>query len=552
MFTLVLPLGSCGGGGGDGDEAEPDWNVVVVITDEQRWNTFPQMPLLYQRLTNSGIEFINTYVTTPVCAPFRASFYSGGNLTRDTHVLSNYSMNGNWKSFPEAGNLASQISSAGIRTGFVGKYMNGYSAMYNGQAPEIPPGWDYFIAEDIGRDPDINWYEQRYIEADTDMLPPGYERGHTFEYITDFQTNKALGFIDKYANEQFFLAVNYRANHGPATDAEQEPEDLTKFQGYQYRDRGWGEQDMSDKPTMVQEQFKNYIQTGGFDFRVRGHLRLLQSADRGVEEIFQRLADLAIADRTIVIFLSDNGFHWGEHNLIGKGKAFEEAARVPLAIFYPGRRPGFRSGLVAANLDVPATILDLLDLPVTGAGRSLIPMIRDWRRKARSEIYFENYELGDGVPFVWSALLRTTADSIWKLVDYQTGEGEFYDLLADPYELENAFSDPAYQAAIASLASDLDASKTLAILDRDLPVAQIGVPYQHQLSWWGDDLVPQFTLSSGSLPAGLQLGSPGLISGAPTEAGSFVIEITVTGDAVSLIDGAPYRHSSRLLLDVSE
>ena len=115
-------------------------NILVVLTDDQRWDSLWAMPFVQRKLADRGVKFTNVYATTPSCSPFRASFLSGGFLARETGVLTNRPPNGGVAAFFDERTLATILQEAGYRTGIVGKYMNRYSSI----APRVPPGWDQF------------------------------------------------------------------------------------------------------------------------------------------------------------------------------------------------------------------------------------------------------------------------------------------------------------------------------------------------------------------------------------------------------------------------
>lgn len=557
--VCALLLAACGGGGGDDaapapipDLAGQGLNVVVILTDDQRWDTLQAMPTVAARLVAEGVSFENAYITTPLCSPARASLLSGGHYPHDTRVLTNNMPNGSWRQFTETNTLAEQVQAAGYATGFVGKYMNDFTSIYAGGPAFVPPGWDYFLADAHTAAPTPSFYDTRYFEAGQHLPAPGYVKGRTFEYETEFATSKALTFIDSNADEPFFLLLSYHAPHLPVTDENQMPEDLTLFQDFLYRDRGWAEADTSDKSTQPRElELPGFVTNGALDEFTRGQLRLLQPADRGIARILQRLEDLRVLDNTVIIFLSDNGYMWGEHNLFRKTHAFEESVRTPLVVRAPGVRPGVRSQLIPANLDVPATVLEIAGAPLTGQGVSLVDQVTGRiAEPTESQVFIENYALPGGNPYIWNGVIRRNAQGTWKLVNYQNGEDEFYDLSGDPFELTNIAGTGAHPATRMEMQAALNDFKRIAILDRSVPSGSVGIPYSHALQWWGPTATPTFELSAGSLPAGMNITPAGVISGVPGSAGVFPITITAFSNRLSLIDDLPLSHAVELDLEI--
>ena len=106
--------------------AQEPMNVVVILTDDQRWDSLWAMPILQEKLISRGVNFSNAIVTTPLCCPFRAGFHGGGYLAQNTGVLSNNPPSGGVGRFVDTNTMALQLQVAGHRTLLVGRYMSGY------------------------------------------------------------------------------------------------------------------------------------------------------------------------------------------------------------------------------------------------------------------------------------------------------------------------------------------------------------------------------------------------------------------------------------------
>jgi arylsulfatase A-like enzyme len=154
-----------------------------------------------------------------------------------------------------------------------------------------------------------------------------------------------------------------------------------------------------------------------------------------------------VLDNTVIIFTSDNGYHFGEHRIPeGKRFIYERSARVPLLI----RGPGFPAGVVrdqlVMNVDVPATILDLADASPGRAldGLSLLPFAEDGGYGAERPIVIETVRR--------YFALRTPK---WVYVEYKDGQKELYDMIADPDQLQNVVGKSAYAGVRSELAAKL-------------------------------------------------------------------------------------------------
>lgn len=479
-------------------------NVVLVLTDDQRWDTLDAMPLVLDRLAARGVTFTNAFVTTPVCGPSRACFLAGGFPAQDTGVLTNGPPNGGLERFDETRTLGSVLQRAGYRTGFVGKYVNGYAAV----APRIPPGWTRFVADRSTAD----WTRFSVAEGESRAEPTqGELSGPITGYLTDYQASRAVEFVEEHAALPFFLLFAPDAPHSPATAA---PGDEGLFPGYVYRERAYGEADRSDKPAWVADA-PPYDEAFNDEFH-RDQLRSLQALDRAVAAVVDAVEREGKLASTVFLFTSDNGFLWGEHGLAGKGVAYEESIRVPLVVARGDAPPRTLEQLVAADLDVPATIYDLAAVEGETDGVSLVPLLEGAAVPWREELLIESPALGSNEPLLWSGLRVRRGDGDWKYVEYGSGERELYDLALDPFEEENAVATrPALAAELAAL---LAPEKGLAITTDAAPAAFVGVPYELELETWGARGTLGWSVAAGELPDGLWLDPlAGVVEGVPEQ-----------------------------------
>ena len=514
-----------------GARADAQTNVVIFLTDDQRFDTLWAMPLVQQELVARGVTFEQAFVTTPMCCPSRASFLSGGWLSRETGVVDNALPNGGFDRFHDGGSLAQSLQAAGFATGLVGKYLNGYepAGLY------VPPGWTYWYAAlGIALDP------IQYSLGSSTQLPGVATITPTIQqYGTDHLRDRALDFIDQHANEPFFLYLAFGAPHEPATPAAQ---DAASFGTYLYRGRAYAEPDLSDKPYRVQLAASQFPAIApGADAFHRDQLRTLQPVDRAVKAVVDRLVAHGLLDRTLVVFTSDNGYLWGEHDLIGKGEAYEESMRVPLVVVAPGVAPRSDARLVAENLDLAATVRDVAGLPPDGDGMSLLPLLHDPGLPGRSETLIEQSQ-----PWrIWSGIRVRDAGGDWKYVEDSAGDAELYDLAADPYEERNVASDPAHAAVRVDLAARLAPKKGLAITSTWAPPYAIGAPYAFAIQSWGVRGAPNWSVSQGALPPGLALDpATGVVAGVATQVTPSAVTLRLADSALSPQTGLPYRHEA--------
>ena len=125
------------------DRAEPTGppNIVLILTDDQRWDTLWAMPTVTSELADRGITFVNGYVSNPLCCPSRASILTG-QYSHSNGVYTNHGQEplGGFRAFDDGSTVATWLDDAGYRTAMLGKYLNGYAGSY------VPPGWDRWFA----------------------------------------------------------------------------------------------------------------------------------------------------------------------------------------------------------------------------------------------------------------------------------------------------------------------------------------------------------------------------------------------------------------------
>lgn len=549
-------------------------SFVVVMTDDQRWDTLWSMPFVNGRLRRESVEFPYTYVTTPTCCPSRASFLAGGYLAQDTGVLTNSSPNGGVGAFDDTRTLPVKLQRAGYRTALIGKYLNGYYDI----APYVPPGWDLFVATLTGE----NFLDFGIVRGTSgpETSAWGAIEEHS-GYITGFQIDEAISFVDAAGTEPFLLLLALNAPHPPATPA---PEDADAFSDFLYRGRGWGEVKLGDKPLWVQRRAETFSdERAAADEFHRDQLRSLQAVDRGLRALWSSLESSGKLDSTVWMFTSDNGYLWGEHKLFGKALPYEEAVRVPLLVRLPGGTERVDPHVVAMNLDLPATIYDLSGLYPRDKqrsrhsdGASLAPIlneerVRDWRQELLIESYgnvfamlldLDEPELGRDVP--WR----------WKFIDYDASGVEAYDGESDFFELDNANYDRAFRNNVRpGLRERLDRLKGLVILSGNLPSAAAGAPYDEELPAWGGK--PPYTwefvavappggtdgedgedgeeggqLVAGAMPDGLLVTPRGRVAGIATTPGDYRFLVRVTDSSIGRYSGKPQTYLREMTLTV--
>jgi N-acetylglucosamine-6-sulfatase len=427
---------------------KPD--VVVILTDDQRWDTLGYMPKVGNDLLAQGINFRNSFVTTSLCCPSRSSTYSG-EYAHNTGVLANGPPLGGATVFDASFALPVWLSSVGYKTALIGKYMNSNFRL----APTVPPGWDVWqtFVQDGGTNArsDVQVYFDYTLNEDGKLVDYGQSPS---VYSTDLLRDRTLSFIHANSTTPFFVVYAPFAPHEPAVPALRHRGRFANIAPW--RPPNYAEADVSGKPDWV--QFMKAIATpaglADTDALRINMLESLLAVDDAVDAIVNQLESLGLTDDTMVVFTSDNGFHWREHWWAFKQTAYEESMRVPLIIRYPSLSPlaSTRDELVL-NIDLAPTFAELAGFPVPAKvnGASLLGLLEGsavWRQ----DFLEENF---GGVIVSPSAAVRTDR---WKYIKTDAGHGiveELYDLWNDPYELTNLAFDGAHDDLIAQLRARL-------------------------------------------------------------------------------------------------
>ncbi|MEX1046281.1 MAG: sulfatase [Actinomycetota bacterium] len=417
-------------------------NFVLIVTDDQRWDSLGEMQKVDTRLAKEGVTFTNGFVVNPVCCPSRVSSLTGL-YSHWTGVYGNSGEHGGFQAFTDPKDqhtIAKWLQDDGYQTALIGRYLIGY-----GQEPEYrPPGWDRWNAL-IGEG-DGGFYNYQITRTDPIEDPDPF--GDTPDaYSTDVLAGKAVDFIEN-ANDAdpLFLYFTPTAPHReaiPHPDHEAEFDDLEKW-----RPPSFNEKDMSDKPKWLAKKPRLSARriAENDEFR-ENQYATLESVDEAVDRILDALANEGRLENTVIVFTSDNSIHWGEHRWTTKTLPYNESIHVPLVIRYdPLTAPikGTENDDLALNIDLAATFADLAEvtptLPPDGPdeidGRSLVPLIGggapdpDWR----SDFLVENAASGKRT---YCAVRREGR----LYVRWRSGEEELYNLNRDPYELNNLIAD---------------------------------------------------------------------------------------------------------------
>ena len=427
-------------------------NIVLIQTDDQAPATLvPEaMPNLFGQLIPRSTSFSDYVVTTPLCCPSRAALMTG-QYGHNNGILRNF-----YPDLKQKQNvLPAWLQHAGYNTAHVGKFLNSYEANDGGPAA-VAPGWDLWFTE-LEKRRYYNWKASkngkvRHYGFDDD--------DHVTRVTSDFATRWTKRLVKK--KDPFFMQVDYYAPHTStgrdtrcASAPVPEPVDEHRFDTYPLPiPESFNEEDVSDKPKDIQDRDPLDPDTiSAIERRYRCTLESLYGVDRGLGRIIREVERKGELNQTVFIYTSDNGFFYGEHRIAkGKPDPYEENIRMPLYVSVP---PHYRdraelvpeSAAPTANIDLAPTMLELADAPAcrsknvcrTMDGRSLMPLLEgtggfpDPRGIGLelSDCEYRGARFDDQVYFEHS---REDENGGCSRTDT-----EYYDLEADPFQLENGF-----------------------------------------------------------------------------------------------------------------
>lgn len=426
-------------------------NILIILSDDQRFDTMDYMPRTVARIFKEGISFPNAYVTTSECCPSRSSILTG-------LYAHNHGVRTNEEPLMKE-TFVQRLKKSGYYTGQVGKYLNSWEG-------SARPEFDFWVAFGGGA--------HRYNDPRLNVI--GTWKDHK-GYITHILRDYALEFFERAARQEtpfillfapnaphFSTAGRSRENPNPPPDPA--PGDETLYTNLPpHRPPSFNEADISDKPRWLMS-----LPPLGADeiskidaYRLR-QIQSLNSLDQAIESLLNALAKEGKLDDTLVIYLSDNGDSWGEHRRpSGKNAAYEESSHVPFAVRYPRLtgKPRVDSRLVD-NIDIAPTIYELARIPVPDVdGRSLLPLFN--RNKAggtqptewRGELLIEGWPEGGRFARGKRAPFMAIHTIGYVYVETDGDRSELYDMTKDPYQLRNEVENPAYAPIVSDLKARL-------------------------------------------------------------------------------------------------
>jgi arylsulfatase A-like enzyme len=459
-------------------------NVIFILSDDHRYDfmgflnkpKFLETPNM-DRMAREGAYIKNATVTTALCSPSRASILTGQYTHKHGVVDNNTRVPEGTRFFPQ------DLQKAGWQTAFMGKWHMGHDS------DEPRPGFDKWISfrgQGVYFNPTFN-IDGKQVKRE----------GHVSDLLTDY----ALDWLgnDCKPDKPFMLYLSHKAVHAMFEPAKRH---LGKYQNVELeypKSMADTEENYKGKPNWVKEQRNSwhgvdYMYHGQMDFDTfyRRYCETLLGVDESIGRIIKFLEDNSLAEDTLVMYMGDNGFVFGEHGLIDKRHMYEESMRVPFLAWCPGMikpmwrgRPGLGAVGVSPsergqdtnvthlvngekqgqdalatlvieeliqNIDIAPTILDIAGLEISPRmdGKSFLPILQGkkipWRDSAFYEYYWERN-------FPHTPTTHGVRTDRYKYIHYHGiwDIDELYDLKNDPEEMNNLIDSPEHQKLVKQL-----------------------------------------------------------------------------------------------------
>ena len=453
-------------------------NILIVLIDDLRFDElgicghpFMKTPHI-DRIGHEGAMFTSAFHTTPLCSPNRASIVTGQYASRHG-IIDNVARDAHSHRLP---NYHVVLQKLGYETAHVGKWHMG-----NSGGPR--PGYDKWVS-----------FPGHGSIIDPVLNIDGDERKYT-GYITDLLNEHAVGFLRQERTKPFALFYAHKAVHPDAYQAADGTIDFTNG-GYRpaprhadlYRGAHFPRRPNAISPSEVVKDKPAWAEAhalrvnpasrklldgilAGTDEEIRLRAAMMASVDESMGDVFRALEDTGQLDNTLILFLGDNGYFFGEHGLGPERRfAYEEGIKSPFLIRYPAWfKPGTVNDDLVLAIDIAPTVLDLagaraadtghiqgLSLRPLAAGKSKGGRRASWRSSFMCEYFSEN-----AMPWLIGMSYKAIRTRRHKYIHWtqKSLDGvecdELYDLKSDPYEMHNIAGKRSERATVARLRKQL-------------------------------------------------------------------------------------------------
>ncbi|MDA8976504.1 sulfatase [bacterium] len=478
-------------------------NIVFFFTDDHAphaigayngWlksvNPTPEI----DKLAADGMLFENSFCTNSICGPSRAVIMSGKHSHKNGFMNNGNSFDWNQQIFPKI------LRAAGYHTALYGKsHLKGKPQGFDSWAV-LPGQGDYYnpamitpegrkvvpgYCTDIVTDMAIDFIKESKELGKPFMLMCQHKAPHRtwmpalrhLHLYDDIEIPEPKTLFDQYEgripaqHQEMEIDRHMYLDHDLFTDLTPDldfpkqrepsqdrsaymnmkrmtPEQLQAWRAaYGPKDKAFREAKLTGRD-LVRWKFQRYA---------KNYLRAIKGVDENLARLRKALEEQGLADNTVFVYSSDQGFYIGDHGWYDKRWMYEESLKMPLIVSWPGViKPGSRNTDLVQNLDYAQTFLDMADAKIPGdmQGASLVPLLKgnkpnDWRKS----IYYHYYEHPSYHQVPRHNGIRTDR---YKLINfYEFGEWEFYDLKTDPDELKNLYGNPEKKDLIEQIRKQL-------------------------------------------------------------------------------------------------
>jgi len=479
-------------------------NILFIFSDDHspnaigaynRWLKSVDPTPAIDKLASQGMVFERSYCTNSICGPVRAVIETG----KHSHI-NGFRRNGEHFDWDQP-TFAKALRESGYQTILYGKYhLGGIPQGYDKWAV-LPDQGDYYNPDfltadgkiriegyctDVVTNMAVKWLREsrdpnkpfllrvqhkaphrtwmpalRHLAAFDDVLipePPTLFARHTSQTAASRCQEME---INRHMDLAFDLFVDLVPGYaGPSIQERQDtsalenmnkmtPEQLQAWRAhYGPKDQEFHDAGLTGD-ALVRWKYQRYL---------RNYLACVRGVDESVATLTALLDELGLAQNTIVIYSSDQGFHLGDRGWYDKRWMYETSFEMPLVIRWPGVvKPGSRNRLLVQNLDHAPTFLEIAGLPIPDdyQGRSLVPLLKGKDTVPWRDALYYHYHEHPGFHMVERH--RGVSDGRFKLMHfYRFNEWEFYDLEADPHEQANQYSNPWYAAEVERMSNKLD------------------------------------------------------------------------------------------------
>lgn len=505
-------------------------NILFIFSDDHAPNAISCYPgglfdeiaptKGIDRIAREGMRFDRSYCTNAICGPSRASILTGKHSHLNGFIDNNSSyFDGLQTTFPDL------LREAGYTTAMIGKWhlhsnpigfdyweiLPGQGAYYNPDFIQMDNTRKRFQGHcnDLVTQKGLTWLKQAADSKKPFMAMVQYKAPHrnwapAFRHINmfdDVNMPEPETLFDNYENRSSVLkehAMGIQDHMSWGNDMKMQGKNL--FPSHFTGGPGNGQFNrLSDQDKKIfisayedeNKQFIKEMKAGKLDQKaitswkyqryIKDYLAVIQSMDEGIAKILNHLDNSGLAENTIVIYSSDQGFYLGEHGWYDKRWMFEESLMMPFVVRWPGKiKPGSVSNAIIQNIDYGPTFLELAGakIPESMQGKSLVPIFKAAGEKPkgwRDSIYYRysgerthNVAAHDGV--------RTADHKIFWVP--KTKEYQLFDMKKDPQEMKSVHNDPAYAVVFNEMKQELDSARK----KYRVHSAIIGEPRKDE--WW--------------------------------------------------------------------